>query len=174
MRFSLYFCLTGAGLQFVFQVLYLTACSKCRGTHWQRYGPLYLVGIAVPLVMADLTRHVLQGESVLCLKGSVSSKLTIARQLLRACYGFIHSVGPGDTVSSSWACSWSCSLLRKLRVCTSVPAFMHCTHDNICSADVSNDAVTQIRAFGLALPAACTSLIAGTQKGALADSHASV
>ena len=33
----------------------------CRGTHWQKYGPLYLVGLAVPLVMADLTRHVLQG-----------------------------------------------------------------------------------------------------------------
>lgn len=33
-----------------------------RGSHWQKYGPLYLVSVAVPLIMADLTRHVLQGQ----------------------------------------------------------------------------------------------------------------
>lgn len=32
-----------------------------RGSHWKRYGPFYLTTLAVPLVMADLTRHVLQG-----------------------------------------------------------------------------------------------------------------
>lgn len=36
--------------------------SSRKGTHWQTYGPLYLVCISVPLVMADLTRHVLQGD----------------------------------------------------------------------------------------------------------------
>jgi hypothetical protein len=30
-----------------------------RGTHWQKYGPLYLLLAAIPFVMADLTRHVL-------------------------------------------------------------------------------------------------------------------
>jgi hypothetical protein len=34
-----------------------------RGSHWSRLGPFYLTLAAVPLVMADLTRHVLQGES---------------------------------------------------------------------------------------------------------------
>ena len=29
-------------------------------SHWQKYGPVYFVGLSVPLVMADLTRHVLQ------------------------------------------------------------------------------------------------------------------
>jgi len=29
------------------------------GTHWQRFGPTYFVALAVPLVMADLTRHLL-------------------------------------------------------------------------------------------------------------------
>ena len=33
----------------------------CRGTHWQKYGPLYLISLAIPFIMADLTRHVLQG-----------------------------------------------------------------------------------------------------------------
>lgn len=31
-----------------------------KGSHVQRYGPFYLTLLAVPLVMADLTRHVLQ------------------------------------------------------------------------------------------------------------------
>mmetsp|Transcript_18015 Transcript_18015/g.58828 ORF Transcript_18015/g.58828 Transcript_18015/m.58828 type:complete len:141 (-) Transcript_18015:377-799(-) len=35
------------------------------GTHWQRYGPTYLVCLSVPLVMADLTRHVLQDANML-------------------------------------------------------------------------------------------------------------
>lgn len=34
------------------------------GTHWQRFGPLYLVAASVPLVMADLTRHVLQDSGI--------------------------------------------------------------------------------------------------------------
>eukprot|EP00127_Corallochytrium_limacisporum_P004047 Clim_evm96s156 gene=Clim_evmTU96s156 len=40
----------------------LHKCSSSRGhykTHWQRWGPAYLVCMAVPLVMADLIRHVL-------------------------------------------------------------------------------------------------------------------
>jgi len=32
---------------------------KRTGTHWQRFGPTYFVALAVPLVMADLTRHLL-------------------------------------------------------------------------------------------------------------------
>lgn len=42
------------------------ATHKCaqqrywRPTHLSRYGPAYLVALSVPLVMADLTRHVLQ------------------------------------------------------------------------------------------------------------------
>ena len=40
----------------------ILSAHSCSGTHWQRYGPLYLMLLAVPLVMADLTRHVLQGE----------------------------------------------------------------------------------------------------------------
>ena len=32
-----------------------------RGTHWHVYGPTYLVSLSIPLVMADLLRHVLQG-----------------------------------------------------------------------------------------------------------------
>ncbi len=31
-----------------------------RGTHWQRYGPAWLLVIATPLVCADMTRHCLQ------------------------------------------------------------------------------------------------------------------
>eukprot|EP01023_Acetabularia_acetabulum_P010735 TRINITY_DN14892_c0_g1_i1.p4 TRINITY_DN14892_c0_g1~~TRINITY_DN14892_c0_g1_i1.p4 ORF type:complete len:136 (-),score=18.91 TRINITY_DN14892_c0_g1_i1:593-1000(-) len=29
------------------------------GNHWQKYGPIYLVSLALPLIMADLTRHVM-------------------------------------------------------------------------------------------------------------------
>lgn len=35
-------------------------CATRRGSHWSRLGPFYLTLAAVPLVMADLTRHVLQ------------------------------------------------------------------------------------------------------------------
>lgn len=33
-------------------------------THWQRYGPTYLLAIATPLVLADQVRHVLQGKAL--------------------------------------------------------------------------------------------------------------
>jgi len=31
-----------------------------KATHWQRHGPTYLVALSVPLVCADLVRHLLQ------------------------------------------------------------------------------------------------------------------
>eukprot|EP01113_Clastostelium_recurvatum_P009883 TRINITY_DN1481_c0_g1_i1.p2 TRINITY_DN1481_c0_g1~~TRINITY_DN1481_c0_g1_i1.p2 ORF type:complete len:118 (-),score=0.88 TRINITY_DN1481_c0_g1_i1:156-509(-) len=34
-------------------------CKTRRGTHWNRYGPFYLCAVAVPLVVADILRHVL-------------------------------------------------------------------------------------------------------------------
>jgi len=37
-------------------------CHKCKrrtGTHWPKWGPFYLALLAIPLVMIDLTRHVL-------------------------------------------------------------------------------------------------------------------
>ena len=34
-------------------------------THISRYGPIYLTCLSVPLVMADLTRHVLQDNGIL-------------------------------------------------------------------------------------------------------------
>jgi len=37
---------------------------KRRGSHLYRYGPFYLVLFSVPLVMADLTRHLLQDTNV--------------------------------------------------------------------------------------------------------------
>lgn len=39
-------------------------CKDRRGSHWQRFGPLYLICAAIPLIMADLTRHVLQDAGV--------------------------------------------------------------------------------------------------------------
>jgi len=35
-----------------------------RGSHWNRFGPFYLCVLAVPLIMADLLRHVLQDAGV--------------------------------------------------------------------------------------------------------------
>ncbi|KAK9813126.1 hypothetical protein WJX72_009501 [[Myrmecia] bisecta] len=35
-----------------------------RGTGWSKWGPLVLVVLSVPLVMADLTRHVLQDAGI--------------------------------------------------------------------------------------------------------------
>jgi hypothetical protein len=46
------------------------AAHKCEAQrdpalgHFWRYGPAYLVGLSVPLVMADLMRHVLQDSNV--------------------------------------------------------------------------------------------------------------
>lgn len=34
------------------------------GSHCNKYGPLYCVAVATPLIMADLTRHVLQDTKV--------------------------------------------------------------------------------------------------------------
>eukprot|EP00873_Tetraselmis_striata_P014038 jgi/Tetstr1/434302/TSEL_023408.t1 len=42
----------------------LHKCLKRRGTHWSRFGPAYLCFLGVPLIMADLTRHVLQDSGV--------------------------------------------------------------------------------------------------------------
>lgn len=33
-------------------------------THWEIYGPVYFTALSVPLVMADLTRHILQDASI--------------------------------------------------------------------------------------------------------------
>jgi hypothetical protein len=33
----------------------------CRGTLWQRQGPTILIALALPLILADQIRHVLQG-----------------------------------------------------------------------------------------------------------------
>lgn len=41
-------------------------CLACRGSHWRKYGPLYLILLAIPFIMADLTRHVLQGGALSC------------------------------------------------------------------------------------------------------------
>jgi len=38
--------------------------KKPWGTHFQRWGPLYLLTLAIPLIMADNTRHVLQDSGV--------------------------------------------------------------------------------------------------------------
>mmetsp|Transcript_30509 Transcript_30509/g.67644 ORF Transcript_30509/g.67644 Transcript_30509/m.67644 type:complete len:152 (+) Transcript_30509:433-888(+) len=48
------------------------AAEKCSSTltHWQRYGPSYLLAIATPLVCADLTRHCLQDSGIWPAPGS--------------------------------------------------------------------------------------------------------
>ena len=38
--------------------------SKRKGTHWRRHGPTYLCALSVPLVMLDLTRHLLQDADI--------------------------------------------------------------------------------------------------------------
>ncbi len=43
-------------------VLYTRKNRKGMKTAWQRNGPAILVAVAVPLIMADLLRHVLQDE----------------------------------------------------------------------------------------------------------------
>jgi hypothetical protein len=46
-------------------VIYIRYTSRNRyGTHWQVYGPTYLCVIAALMIMADLSRHVLQDADV--------------------------------------------------------------------------------------------------------------
>mmetsp|Transcript_5129 Transcript_5129/g.14338 ORF Transcript_5129/g.14338 Transcript_5129/m.14338 type:complete len:145 (-) Transcript_5129:175-609(-) len=33
-------------------------------SHWQQFGPFYICALGVPLIMADLTRHILQDSDV--------------------------------------------------------------------------------------------------------------
>jgi len=45
----------------IFVVAYTAYKSRSRrGTHWNIYGPTYLVVLAAVLIMADLVRHVMQ------------------------------------------------------------------------------------------------------------------
>merc|ERR1712003_76156 len=46
------------------QLTYHTVKRRTDRGYWQQYGPLYLVCTAVPLVMADLTRRVLQDANM--------------------------------------------------------------------------------------------------------------
>jgi len=39
-------------------------CRQRKGSHWNRYGPLYFTIVAALLIMADLFRHVLQDVNV--------------------------------------------------------------------------------------------------------------
>lgn len=41
-----------------------------RGSHWQRYGPAYLIAASVPLVLADNVRHLLQDADIWPAPGS--------------------------------------------------------------------------------------------------------
>jgi len=46
-------------------VIYIRYTAKNRyGSHWQVYGPTYLCVLAALMIMADLTRHVLQDAEV--------------------------------------------------------------------------------------------------------------
>ena len=125
--------------------------------------------------MADLTRHVLQGELALCFISAIcsGSKLIIDQQLPCACHDHVHSVGQ-EILSAAIGHVICHAGFTFVPACLAyIHALCNCIHDKVCSAvsndAVSNDAVLQIRAFGLVLPAACTSLTAGTQKGTLAD-----
>ncbi|KNC77605.1 hypothetical protein SARC_09937 [Sphaeroforma arctica JP610] len=42
------------------QYVWWKCANQRKGTHMNRFGPFYLTLMAVPLVMADLTRHILQ------------------------------------------------------------------------------------------------------------------
>mmetsp|Transcript_29126 Transcript_29126/g.92955 ORF Transcript_29126/g.92955 Transcript_29126/m.92955 type:complete len:139 (+) Transcript_29126:225-641(+) len=61
---SISFGVTLAVLTNLFQYIYWKSLKR-GGSHFQRYGPLYLVGCSMPLVMADLTRHILQDSGML-------------------------------------------------------------------------------------------------------------
>jgi len=52
-------------------------CTKRRGTHWHRYGPFYFCLFAIPLVCADLMRHILMDNGML--PPSVQAKLAMYR-----------------------------------------------------------------------------------------------
>mmetsp|Transcript_11089 Transcript_11089/g.15100 ORF Transcript_11089/g.15100 Transcript_11089/m.15100 type:complete len:147 (+) Transcript_11089:341-781(+) len=65
-------------------------CLKRRGSHLERFGPLYLSVAAVPLVMADLTRHVLQDSGLW--SGPSSSMYDESCCALHSCHG-MHGLG---------------------------------------------------------------------------------
>lgn len=47
-----------------FQLSYCVSGLYCRGTVWQRQGPTILIALAIPLILADQLRHVLQGTHI--------------------------------------------------------------------------------------------------------------
>jgi len=57
---SVSFGVTLAVLTNVAQMIFHKCRQQPRGSHWSTYRAFYLALLSVPLVMADLTRHVLQ------------------------------------------------------------------------------------------------------------------
>lgn len=53
------------------------------GTHWHRFGPVYLLALATPLLLADMTRHCLQVRAC----------------WLTACFACLNAVGAQPAVS---------------------------------------------------------------------------
>lgn len=64
---SVSFGITLALITNIAQYTYHKCAPKKKGSHLQRYGPFYLTLAAVPLIMADLTRHVLQDADMISL-----------------------------------------------------------------------------------------------------------
>lgn len=60
MSHSISFGVTLAVLTNLTQLTFAGSKRRKNRSHWNKYGPTYLVGMSIPLVMADLTRHVLQ------------------------------------------------------------------------------------------------------------------
>lgn len=67
---SITFGITLAVLSNIAQFTAWSAKTRKGGGHWGKWGPTYLVSASVPLVMADLTRHVLQDADLWPAPGS--------------------------------------------------------------------------------------------------------
>lgn len=72
--------------------------SAKSGTHWQRFGPAYLLLVATPLACADMTRHCLQdagiwtGESSRMYRGDCSSVSGLHGILCLSVTGWLFSI----------------------------------------------------------------------------------
>jgi len=100
--------------------VYLLYGSRERwGSHWQKFGPTYLVAVASVFVMADPTRHVLKDWKVLTAKwsnmyiagcGAESWRcLTWSGVMFSICFtyfGFLLLI---------WGTMWNANIIDKLR-----------------------------------------------------------
>jgi len=132
------FAVNAAVLLFAFAfVLFQSKNRAAQPTHWLRFGPTYLTGLAAVLIMADPLRHILADEGIWktgpwpgcgqyladCAVRAMPDPAVACKENADcgavACGGGFYSAAPGENCYTCYADSGECSKIAETFACLS-------------------------------------------------------